>query len=278
LPGFAPADVADLHLAITQIDRRLDRTHPARLGARALVGYSLGGFETLCIASEATAALPLLQFDRYLSIDSPVQLLQSISVLDSFYDAPLAWPPDERDWRIQNAFLKVAAMIKAPSPSEAAMAFSGTESKFLVGAVFRLILRDTIYTSQAEHNQGVLQQPIQSLHREQLYREIIQYSFDDYNRRFVIPYYQSRGLQGNLLDSISSAGNLHSYAGQLTANSKVRLIANENDFLLAPADRDWLHANFGPERLTTFPHGGHLGNLAQPDVQQAILKALDGLK
>jgi len=35
---------------------------------------------------------------------------------------------------------------------------------------------------------------------------------------------------------------------------------------------------FEQERLTLFDKGGHLGNLGSPEVQKAILKALDGLK
>jgi hypothetical protein len=35
---------------------------------------------------------------------------------------------------------------------------------------------------------------------------------------------------------------------------------------------------FEADRLTVFEKGGHLGNLIQPEVQKAILGALDGLK
>jgi pimeloyl-ACP methyl ester carboxylesterase len=54
----------------------------------------------------------------------------------------------------------------------------------------------------------------------------------------------------------------------------VRVVANADDFLLAPEHLRWLEDTLG-ERLTVFPAGGHLGNLWRPEVQAAIGRALD---
>ena len=40
-----------------------------------------------------TNQLPLINFDRYVAINTPVRLAQGISKLDEFYRAPLDWPP-----------------------------------------------------------------------------------------------------------------------------------------------------------------------------------------
>jgi len=56
------------------------------------------------------------------------------------------------------------------------------------------------------------------------------------------------------------------------------VIVNANDFLLAGGDLAWLHATFGPDHLTVFPQGGHLGNLINPKVQATIVAALAGLQ
>jgi hypothetical protein len=53
---------------------------------------------------------------------------------------------------------------------------------------------------------------------------------------------------------------------------------NRNDILLAEQDLEWLKTVIGAERLTIFEKGGHLGNLAHPAVQKAIVRALDGLE
>ena len=66
-------------------------------GRRALMGYSMGGFQSLfAAATESTKEPALIKFDRYMAINSPVRLLYGISKLDEFYRAPLAWPAAER--------------------------------------------------------------------------------------------------------------------------------------------------------------------------------------
>ena len=77
---------------------------------------------------------------------------------------------------------------------------------------------------------------------------------------------------------MAKAGDLRTYDTGLRANPDIRVIVNQNDFLLTDTDLDWLHATFGPEQLTVFPEGGHLGNLYNPAVQKTILAALTPMK
>ena len=72
--------------------------------------------------------------------------------------------------------------------------------------------------------------------------------------------------------SLEKAGDLRTYAAGLRANPNIRIIVNQNDFLLADEDLAWLHATFAPEQLTVFEQGGHLGNLSNPAVQKTILE------
>jgi hypothetical protein len=110
-----------------------------------------------------------------------------------------------------------------------------------------------------------------------VYQEILQYSYADYFQKFAVPYYQARGIDLAAPEALEKAGDLRSHAGNLQANPDVRIIVNENDFLLTREELDWLRTTFGPERLTVFKRGGHLGNLDQPEVQESILRALSGL-
>src|SRR6185503_9714147 len=135
----------DLHLALTEIDRYLEKTHGDHLGRRAVMGYSMGAFQSLFLAAhEGTNESRLLKFDRYVAINSPVRLLYGISKLDEFYQAPLAWPATERVGAIENTFLKVAALTKNSLSPQTSLPFSAIESRFLIGLAFRLILRDAI--------------------------------------------------------------------------------------------------------------------------------------
>jgi hypothetical protein len=172
----------------------------------------------------------------------------------------------------------VADLSKTTLTPQTSLPFNAIESKFLIGLTFRLALRDVIFSSQRRNNQGVLRHPIGNLRREPVYQEILQYSYQDYFEKFVIPYYQGRGLASPVADTLEKAGDLRTYDAGLRANPNIRVIVNQNDFLLTDEDLAWLHATLGPDRLTVFPEGGHLGNLINPAVQKTILEALAGLK
>ena len=116
------------------------------------------------------------------------------------------------------------------------------------------------------------------MRRNPVYQEILQYSFQDYFLKFVIPYYQARGMASPTREALETAGDLRTYDAGLRANPHVRIIVNQNDSLLGDADLAWLRQTFTSEQLTVFKEGWHLGNLFHPLVQQAIMGALAGLK
>lgn len=330
MPAYLPVDGWDLHVALTEIDRRLHVLYPDRLGNRALMGYSLGAFQSLFVAATGptnqyyvrtkesvlrflggkqgmkevrivpvTNQLPLIQFDRYVAINTPVRMAFGISKLDEFYRAPLTWPVGERTEDLENTFLKVAALSKTKLTPQTSLPFSAIESKFLIGMTFRFMLRDIIYSSQRRNNQGVLQHPIRNYRRDPVYQEILQYSYHDYFEKFAVPYYQARGIASPreiggaeaagrsaevisrgepMAEALEKADDLRTYDANLRANPDIRVIVNQNDFLLTDEDLAWLHATFAPEQLTIFAQGGHLGNLSNLTVQKAILAALTPMR
>jgi pimeloyl-ACP methyl ester carboxylesterase len=256
----------------------LDATYRHRLGSRALMGYSMGAFQSLCLAAQAaTNETHSVKFDRYIAIDSPVNLRYSATNLDQFYFAPLAWPAGERTADIENTLLKVAALSGQPPKPGADLPFNAIESKFLIGLNFRLTLRDMIFSSQLRHNEGVLKQLLKKSKRHAAYNEIMQYSFWDYINKFAFPYDKTRGIDLTNPEIVRKATDLRTYTDELKANHKIRLISNRNDFLLTAEDLGWIETTFDPSEVTFFGHGGHLGNLSQAPVQHAILAALDDL-
>src|SRR5208282_3267373 len=104
-----------------------------------------------------TNQAPLIQFDRFVAINTPVRMAFGISKLDEFYRAPLTWPDTNRTDNIENTFLKVAALSKSTLTPQTSLPFNAIESRFLIGLTFRFMLRDIIYSSQRRNNQGVLQ-------------------------------------------------------------------------------------------------------------------------
>ncbi|HEY0549113.1 MAG TPA: MlaA family lipoprotein, partial [Verrucomicrobiae bacterium] len=279
MPAYTPIDAHDLHVALTSIDRRLTALYPNRFGAKALMGYSMGAFQSLFIAAtELTNQTPLIKFDRYVAINTPVRFLHGVSKLDEFYQAPLAWPAAERTSNIENTFLKVAALSRSSLTPNTSLPFAAIESRFLIGLTFRMTLRDIIFSSQQRYDQGILKHPLHKLRRAPAYQEILGYSYTDYVEKFVSPYYRTRGIDLTTPEAQAKAGDLRTYADGLRANSNIRLITTRNDILLTTEDLAWIEATFGADRLKIFETGGHLGNLANPAAQQAVLDALRDLK
>ena len=309
LPAYLPVDAHDVQIALTEIDHGLHVRYPDRLGNRGLMGYYLGAIQTLFIAATGptnrydvttkgsawnflqgkkgvqavridaiTNQLPLIHFDRFVAINTPVRMAQGISKLDEFYRAPLDWPVTNRTDNLENTFLKMAALSQGTLTPQTTLPFNAIESKFLIGLTFRLKLRDMIYSSQRRNNQGVLQHPLHDFRREPAYQEILQYSFQDYFEKFAIPYYQTNGLAGPVAETMEKNGNLRTYEAGLRANPDIRVIVNQNDFLLTDADLAWLHSTFATNQLTVFAKGGHLGNLFNPAVQKSILAALTPMR
>jgi hypothetical protein len=282
LPAYSPVDAHDLHVALTQIDQRLDALYPNRLGAKVLMGFSLGAFHSLLIASGDRAnPQPLLKFDRYVAIDPPVNLMFGIAQLDKFYNSPLAWPAAVRSQTMQATFEKAFALAKEPpagAAAPAALNFDADESRFLIGSGFRFILRDVIYSSQRRNNQGVLKAKLNESRREPAYEEILQYSYEDYIQKFAAPYYLARGVDLADYRTMMAAGDLYAHERALKDHANIRVIANRNDILMNAQDVTWLQQTFDPSRITLFDQGGHGGNLATPEVQRAIIRSIADLK
>lgn len=276
LPVYPTVDSHDLWLGITETDRALVKKFPDRFTKRAMLGTSMGAFMTLRIAAnEKESKSGLLTFDRYVAINMPVEIKHGFKQLDSYVNAPLKWPEAERQERINNTMHKAGYALLTKNSSAQPVMFDADESKYLIGLAFRFGLRDIIYDSQSRENLGVLRTRVSSWRREPVYEEILDYSFNDYFERFAVPYYKQKGISE---DKLERDVNLRSQESKLRAQSKIRVITNQNDFLLRSSDVAWLRSTFPASRLTIFPEGGHLGNIGEEKVQKAILKSLDGLK
>ena len=65
MPAYLPVDGHDVHVALTEMNRRLEALYPDRMGDKALMGYSMGALHSLFVAAtEPTNQSPLIKFDR----------------------------------------------------------------------------------------------------------------------------------------------------------------------------------------------------------------------
>lgn len=276
LPAYPPTDCNDLHTYLTDIDLALEKKHPGMFQKKALVGFSLGGFQALYLAANQSDSDPaLMQFDRYVAINPPVDLRYGDGVLDDYFEASLAWPEEQRQAKINNTLHKAARLPTLPPKELANPPIDGIESKYLIGLAFRIVLRDTIFSSQYRNNLGVIQTPLSNWRRDAAYDEILNYSYTDYFNLFALPHYATRGIT---FEDFARETTLRTYRKKLASNPNVRVMTNRDDFLLRSSDISWLNSTFGSSRMKLFPNGGHIGNISSPAVEQEILHSLDGLK
>ena len=306
VPGFAPVDAHDVHVALDAIDRDLALRARDRVSARVLMGYSLGAFHTFYIA--ASDDRDLVRFDRFVTLDSPVSLLHGLDKLDDFYNAPMALPAATRYAEVRHILLKAAAVASSAVAGplsysrldtadvvgnelepDVEVPFTNMEAEFLIGFAFRRTLQEILWVSQSRQDLGVLRTPRSSWRRAPAYIEMGEYSYAQYFYGFVLPYYQGRdpaGIHPDLsgigsptwtADEMIAHCDLRSLEGALRRLRNVYHFANSNDFLTTEADEKWLADVLGADRVRFFPRGGHLGNLNRPAVQDAIMDTLQDL-
>lgn len=300
VPGHAPMDARDLHAALYAVAWDLDRRAPGRIRGRVYMGYSLGAFHGFYLAAAAAnpdASAPQLDFDRYVLLDPPVRLVEALTQLDRFYNAPLVYPPEKRAYAVRRILRKALAVAKASlgdgshgytrldtteiggdtlAPS-VELPFTNLEAEYLIGLSFRRALTPVLWVSQERNDQGVLLTQRSNLRRSAAYEEMSDYSYMEYLYAFVLPYYQQLGLV-KTSDDLVAQNDLHAIEGLLRGNTKLRVFANKNDFLTTKADVEWLTELVGAERTQFFPTGGHLGNLNRPSVQSAIMDSIEDLR
>jgi len=276
-PGFAPVDAHDAHVALDAVEKDIQERFPDRFtGERGLVGISLGGLHTLFIAADENSPdHDLIAFDKYVALNAPVNYEYAVKKLDSFYNAPLVFPKDERDEQIAKIFRKVLDLAEGTLEPGAELPFTRLESEFLIGLSFRTLLASIIFQTARDGESDVLKTGGGSWRRAMAYREIEQFSFMEYMYAFVLPYFAQKRADISFSDygaqRLFDLSDLSSIERDLANNDKIFFVSNHNDFLLRTQDVSWAKTLF-PDRAHFFERGGHLGNLHRQDIREAITR------
>jgi len=276
IPGAATIDASDVHEALDAVLHDLEKKFSGRLTGRVLMGLSLGAFHCLYIAAETTRPYnKLVDFDRYVLLDTPVSLRHAAEQLDAYYNAPLAFPEEQRDDHVRAVLHRAGVdLLSSRVTEDDEIPFSEVEARFLVGLSFRISLHDVIWSTQRRRNMGVLATPLNPLHRAPATDEILDYSFMEYFYAFVWPYYRDLEREFSSVQRMFELADARALTGSLPADGRVRVFVNANDFLLAPEDIQWLIDTFGEAHVTVRPSGGHAGSLHRREIQQQIMDSL----
>lgn len=275
LPGIIYNDSQDVWNAMVEIDAYLNKRYQHRITRRAMLGASMGGYQALVLSSlRKNKPDPRLSMDAFLAVNPPVDLHYGVDIIDRYFEAPTAWSPEVRQDRIDNAVHKVGGLSSIQPSDLKGPPFDGVESKYLIGLNFRFTLRDALYSAERRHHLGITSSPPSYWNRQSAYSELLNISFAEYATKILAPHYLAQGMS---LAELERNRSLHIHTTALRNNPKVRILTNQNDFLLRPQDHTWLSSTFGPSRLHVLPSGGHLGNIASPAVRRHIADLLKDL-
>lgn len=274
VPGYPLIDAADTHAALEAIWRDIRSDYGNRVTGKMLVGMSLGGYHALHIA--AMQRDEAKDYEAILALNPPVQLDFAAERPDEYFNALLTYPADERDDRAALALQKMAQRSRPFGQNPAPI--SDVEAQFLVGLSYRLALHDMIWVSRERREPDVLETRWTSLEKAAASQEILDYSLMEYAYGFLLPYLQDEANVIQSADEMFRRSDLRMVEEPLRHATTVGVLTNENDFLLSDDDLGWLRGVFGAARIRTFADGGHLGNLSEPEVRDAIAIMLQRLR
>ena len=282
VPGHLSDDAVDLYRVMEQIwDQNKGRIEVSHF---LLAGYSLGGTEAAFVA-KLDEQRKVFDFRRVLMLNPSVSLYNSVSriegLLDSipggprrigaFFNRVLAKGADfhrNRDFvGIDDDFLFAAYQAQLLDRDEAG---GGIAVSFRIGSAGMIFASDVMTNGGYVVPKNKVLKNGDSL--EQYFWTSLHLSFLDYFDEYFYPYFRSRH-PGLSREQLVAALSLKSIEDYLASSAKIGVITNQDDFILAPGELDYLRRVFGP-RLTVYPCGGHLGNLEYRDNMAFLIDRL----
>jgi hypothetical protein len=96
------------------------------------------------------------------------------------------------------------------------------------------------------------------------------WTFQRYVDELLLPYWRGQ-IPGLTRETVIRGASLESIAPFLAGADHVGVVTNADDFILTPANLDFLRRTFG-DRARIYPHGGHGGNIAYKDNAADLLR------
>jgi ABC-type transporter lipoprotein component MlaA len=281
-PGYTPSDARDLHRAMRAVRGDVEAKQPGAVTSVSLVGYSLGATEAVFI-SELDREMPAaerLDFQRVVAINPAARLEHAAREFDRYFQTPAQWPEPSRDRRVidvaKRAYLVANELDEEELGRRRTLPFDRAESDFLIGMVGRATALGAIEASRQRGGDGLPARGLREIRRDPsgpVSEELEASSLERYVEELALPYVAKNLERGRSPRELQRAADLRSQEELLRDDPRVRVLTNQDDFILSRDDLAWLERVLG-ERLTLHPGGGHLGNLHTDEVQGEIMDAL----
>ncbi|MCD4719598.1 MAG: alpha/beta hydrolase [Desulfobacula sp.] len=271
VPGHIEQDARDLYrvmaLAWDQIKDKIN------VSEFYLTGYSLGAAQSAFV-SKLDEEKKIFNFKKVLMINPPVNLFNSVGILDEMLKENIPGGMAHFDDFLNKVFEKFSnyykeenrvdfsdpdflyEMYKKNLPKETILAA-------IIGIAFRLSSGNMIFTSDVMAKNGYIVPASLELSVCSSLTDYgivtFQTSFTDYFHEFFFPYFKAFDTSLTKQDIIHKT-SLKSIEDYLTKATKIGLVTNEDDLILAPGEIEFFRQVFGP-RAIIYPNGGHCGNM-----------------
>ncbi len=274
-PGYTIQDSEDIYNALFMINNKLNREYPERISEKYLVGYSLGGLETLYIADIESKITDgnKIGFKRYLALNPPVDLLYAMNKIDGFYGNSSSWTPNQISKKLTKAGKVFNNFKNNKLNSSDDLPFTSEEAQYVIGLTFHLTLSELIFSICQQDNLGIINTDYSWFSRDDVYKEIDAYNYFSYLNIFLKKYYKTKfGIDFNL-EEFSNSSGLKFISDTLKNNSSVRIIHTADDFTVSDNDMNWLESTMS-YKMILINHGGHLGYLFYDKMADVITSSL----
>jgi hypothetical protein len=269
IPGDLIEDAADLYRAMEVAWKKVQGR--IEVSSFSLGGYSLGATEAAFVA-KLDEERRVFNFRKVLMIEPPVSVYDSALRIEDLLKQIPGGPKKEGAFfnQILSKFTQFYSYGNFVAINDNFLyaiyqqrVFSPAETAGLIGLTFRINMAGMVFASDVMTNSGYVVPKNRVLTSND---DVFDYflvsthlSFLDYFNEYFYPHFQQR-LPGLSKEALIASQSLRSIEGYLKSSEKLGMVANENDFLLSKADRDYLRQLFG-DRAKLYPRGGHLGNL-----------------
>ena len=261
LPGYTPRDINLIQKTYQAVEEELTARHgTARIRGKSLIGFSMGAWYALNLAAQN----PPATYQHSVAINPPLDLVHGLKVLDGLYRAPQSEDSERIKAIQQSAFIKVLMNRQSDPQSGLERPFTDAEASHLIGLSYRVTLREAILTGKFDN----LIVPITP--RRRLYDRINSIGYEDYYEKLIKPQLAPQGISATDLDV---ASDLRNRQAELVKANSIHLVLTSNDFLLTSEHLAWFRENF-PNRHTYYEKGGHMGNLWESEVQDALRQVI----
>jgi len=273
VPGDLTDDSADLYRAMESAWKQVE--DDIEVSSFHLCGYSMGGTQAAFVA-KLDEERRTFNFRKVLMINPAVSLYSSaIRIEDLLKQIPGGAKKQgiffNRMLSKFSEFYRYGNFVAINDEFLYAMyvekLFSKEETAGLIGLTYRINLAGMIFSSDVMTNSGYVVPKNRVLKPTDSVADYFQVSthlsFFDYVNEYFYPHFQKQ-RPGLTKQALIDSESLRSIEDYLKSSDKFGVMTNENDFILTPADLDYLRQIFG-ERAKIYPRGGHLGNLEYKD-------------